>query len=163
MDAKNVSHPAFSRKAMKTAGVAGIALISFLAGTFFSAHMTHPQVVEAQSDHVFELMVYHTLPGKAQDLESIFQDVSRLQTKHGLKAIGYWVPDSKDDPAWENTFVYLLDHPSRQAAAANWSALHSDPAFPPYRTAAVPLIQQVDGKFKVDEVFMRPSVYSEMK
>jgi hypothetical protein len=162
VDTTNVSHQTFSRKMVKMSGVAAIALISFLAGTFFSARITHPQVVEADSDHVFELMVYHTLPGKTSDLESIFQDVSKLQSKHGLKAIGYWVADSKD-PAWENTFVYLLDHPSRQAAETNWSALHSDPAFPPYRTAAIPLIQQADGKFKVDEVFMRPTVYSDMK
>jgi NIPSNAP len=147
---------------MKLANVAAIVLASFLAGTFFSARITHPQVVKADSGHVFELMVYHALPGKAQDLESVFQDVSKLQAQHGLKAVGYWVPDSKD-PAWENTFVYLLDHPSRQAAEANWTALHSDPAFPPYRKVAAPLIQQINGEYKVDEVFMRPSVYSDLK
>jgi NIPSNAP len=157
----NDSRLIFSSKAMKSASVAAIALISFLAGTFFP-RITHPQIVQADSDHVFELMVYHALPGKAQDLESVFQGLSKLQAKHGLKAIGYWLPDSKD-PAWENTFVYLLDHPSREAAETNWNALHSDPAFPPYRKAAAPLIQQVDGEYKVDEVYMRPSIYSDMK
>jgi hypothetical protein len=144
--------------------MACIALISFFAGMLFHARMTHsdPDVVEANSDHVFELMIYHALPGKTPDLESIFHDVSKLQARHGLKAVGYWVPRG-NDPAWENTFVYLLIHPSRQAAETNWNALHSDPAFLPYRNAAAPLIQQVNGVYKVDEVYMQPTLYSDMQ
>jgi len=152
----------FCRKAIKAAGPACVALIAFFAGAQFHTHMAHPEVVEANSDHIFELMIYHTLPGKAPVLESVFHDVSKLQAKHGLKAIGYWVPNG-NDPAWENKFVYLVVHPSRQAAEANWNALHADPAFQPYFRAAAPLIQQVDGDYKVDEVYMRPAGYSDMK
>jgi NIPSNAP len=144
------------------AGPAWVALISFIAGALFHALMAHPQAVEADSDHTFELMIYHTLPGKAPALESVFRDVSKLQAKHGLKAVGYWVPN-ENDPPWENTFVYLLVHPSRQVAEANWNALHADPAFQPYFKAAAPLIQQVDGNYKVDEIYMRPADYSDMK
>ncbi|MGP8252586.1 MAG: NIPSNAP family protein [Terracidiphilus sp.] len=107
-------------------------------------------------------MIYHTLPGKAPALESIFRDVSKLQAKHGLNAVGYWVPNG-NDPAWENTFVYLVVHPSRPAAEANWNALHADPAFQPYRTVAAPLIQQADGNYQVDEVYMRPTDYSALR
>jgi hypothetical protein len=140
-----------------------IALISFFAGMLFHARVTHPKTVEAAaSGNVFELMIYHTLPGKAPALESIFQDVSKLQTKHGLNSVGYWVPNG-NDPAWENTFVYLVDHPSRQSAEANWNALHADPAFQPYRKAAAPLIQKENGEYKVDEIYMRPTDYSAMK
>jgi hypothetical protein len=124
--------------------------------------MTRPEVVEAASDHIFELMIYHTLPGKAPALESIFRDVSKLQAKHGLNAVGYWVPKG-NDPAWENTFAYLVVHPSREDAEANWKALHADPAFQPYFKAAAPLIQQVNGDYQVDEVYMRPTDYSAMK
>jgi hypothetical protein len=59
-------------------------------------------------------MVYHTLPGKVPALESIFRDVSKLQTKHDLNVVGYWVPDT--DPAWANAFIYLVAHPSRATA-----------------------------------------------
>jgi NIPSNAP len=144
------------------AAPACIALLSFFAGMLFHARMSPPEIVEAASDHVFELMIYHALPGKATALESIFRDVSKLQAKHNLHAVGYWVPDG-NDPAWKDTFVYLVVHADRQAAEANWNALHADPAFQPYFKAAAPLIQQVDGNYKVDEVFMHPTGYSALK
>ena len=141
--------------------VLGIALLSFAAGSLTSTRFLHPTPVRADSSHVFELMIYHTKPGKVAELESIFRDVSKLQAAHNLTAVGYWVPD--EDPAWKNTFVYLLSHPSLEEAKKNWNALHTDPAFLPYRKAAAPLIEQVNGAYRVDEVFMRPSEYSAMK
>ena len=84
-----------------------------------------------------------------------------LTVKHNLNAVGYWVPN--EDPAWKDTFVYLVVHPSMEEAKTNWNALHSDPSFLPYRKAAAPLIEQVDGAYRVGEVFMRPSEYSAMK
>jgi hypothetical protein len=137
------------------------ALLSFAAGALLSAALQRPRPVDAASDRVFELMIYHTLPGKASALESVFRDSYKLQAKYGLDVIGYWVPN--DDPAWNDTFVYLIAHPSRAEADAHWKAFHADPAFPPLRAAAAPLIQQVNGDYKVDEIFMRPSDYSAMK
>jgi hypothetical protein len=58
--------------------------------------------------------VYHTAPGKVPELESIFRDVSKLQAKHDLSAVGYWVPD--EDSPWKNTFVYLVAHASKDDA-----------------------------------------------
>jgi NIPSNAP len=107
-------------------------------------------------------MVYHTQPGKVPALESIFKDLSKLQAKHGLNVIGYWVPND-DSPAWKDTFVYLIAHPSKDEATKNWAALHADPDFLPYRVAAVPLIETVNGAYHVDEVFMDPTDFSEMK
>ena len=137
------------------------ALLSFAAGSLFTARILRPTPVDASSNRVFELMIYHTLPGKASALESVFRDSYKLQAKYGLDVIGYWVPN--DDPAWNDTFVYLIAHPSRAEADAHWKAFHADPAFPPLRAAAAPLIQQVNGDYKVDEIFMRPSDYSAMK
>jgi hypothetical protein len=137
------------------------ALVSFLAGSLCTARLTHLTEVRADSNRVFQLMIYHTVPGKSPDLESVFRDVSKLQTKYNLNVVGYWVPN--DDPAWKDTFVYLVVHPSRDAADANWKALHADPEFLPYRKAAEPLIRQVNGAFDVDVVYMRPTDYSAMK
>ncbi len=117
--------------------------------------------VSADSNRVFELMVYHTLPGKVPALESIFRDVSKLQAKHGLDVVGYWVP--QDDPAWANTFVYLVAHRSQEEAKKNWDALHADPAFPAYRAQAAQLIEKAGEDYKVDEVFMRPADFSALK
>jgi hypothetical protein len=141
--------------------VCAIALASFAAGSLVTARLTHVQQVRADSNHVFELMVYHTVPGKVPALESIFRDVSKMQTKYGLNVVGYWVPN--DDPAWANTFIYLVAHPSMEQGKKNWHALHADPAFPPYREQAVPLIEKVNDEFHVDEVYMRPTEYSAMK
>lgn len=137
------------------------ALLSFVAGSLITARLTRLSRVNADSHRVFELMVYHTVPGKVPALESIFRDVSKLQTRHALDVIGYWVPN--DDPAWANTFIYLVAHPSREEAKKNWDALHADPDFPEYRKQAVPLIEKVDDAFHVDEVYMRPTDFSAMK
>jgi len=139
----------------------GIAVLSFAAGALLAGRLMHLRSVSADSNHVFELMVYHTMPGKAPALESIFRDLSKLQQTHDLKVVGYWVPT--EDSEWKNTFVYLISHASREDGEANWKALHADPAFPPYRKAAEPLIEKVNNEFRVDEVYMRPSDFSSMK
>ena len=141
--------------------ICGTALVSFAAGGLVTGYVLRPKPVEASGNRVFELMIYHTVPGKASALESVFRDVSKLQAKHGLDVVGYWVPN--EDSPWNNTFVYLIAHPSRAEADAHWDELHTDPAFPPYRSAAAPLIQQVNGDYQVDEIYMRGSDFSAMK
>jgi len=141
---------------------AATAVACFACGSLITAPIIHMQQVKADSNRVFELMVYHTEPGKVPALESIFTDVSKLQAKHGLNVLGYWVP-SDESPAWKDTFVYLIAHPSQDDAKRNWDALHADPAFLPYRKAAVPLIEKVNGAFHVDEVFMHPTDFSPLK
>jgi NIPSNAP len=136
-------------------------VLSFMGGSLFPMGWTNLHEVHANENRVFELMIYHTVSGKVPALESIFRDVSRQQAQYNLKVLGYWVPD--EDPAWKDTFVYVVEHPSREAAEANWRALHSDPAFLPYRRAAEPLIEKVNGSYHVDEVYMRPSEFSPLK
>jgi hypothetical protein len=150
-----------NRSRFKGRIVCGTALVSFAAGSLLTAQLTHLSQARADSNHVFQLMVYHAVPGKVPALESIFRDVSKLQAKHDLNVVGYWVPN--DDPAWANTFIYLVAHPSQEEAKKNWNALHADPALPEYRKQAAPLIEKVDEGHKVDEVYMRPTDYSAMK
>jgi NIPSNAP len=137
------------------------ALVSFVSGSLFTSRVMHLREVRADSNRLFELMIYHTVSGKVPALESIFRDVAKLQTKYHLNVVGYWVPN--EDPAWKDTFVYLVVHPSRKEAEANWHALHADPEFLPYRKSAEPLIEKVNGNFKVDEVYMRPTDFSAMR
>jgi len=136
-------------------------LVSFAAGSLITARLMHAAEAKAETNRVFELMIYHTVPGKVPDLESDFRDSHKLQAKHGLNVIGYWVPN--EDPAWNNTFIYLIAHPSRVQADANWHALHTDPEFLQYRNRALPLIEHVNDGYKVDEIYMRPSDFSAMK
>jgi hypothetical protein len=149
------------RSKYKAWTVCAIAFLSFAAGSLLTAHLIHLSHVRADSNRVFELMIYHAVPGKGPELESIFRDVSKLQAKYDLNVVGYWVPN--DDPAWKDTFIYLVAHPSLDEAKKNWRAFHADPSFPQYRKAAEPLIQKANDEYRVDEVYMRPSDYSAMK
>jgi hypothetical protein len=40
------------------------ALVSFAAGSLLTARLMHQEQVRADSNRVFELMIYHTVPGK---------------------------------------------------------------------------------------------------
>src|SRR5438552_13391552 len=128
----------FNRSRFKRWIVCGASLLSFATGSFVTARLIHAQEAKADSDRVFELMVYHTVPGKVPALESIFRNVSKLQDKHNLNVLGYWVPEN--DPAWANTFICLVAHPSREAAKKNWAPLNPDPAFRKYRAGPAPII-----------------------
>jgi hypothetical protein len=78
------------------------------------------------STEVFELRVYHATEGKLPELLARFRDhTDKLFAKHGLKSVAYWTP--VDEPQKNNTLIYILQHPSREAAAANWKAFQDDP------------------------------------
>jgi NIPSNAP len=139
----------------------GVALLAFAAGSFTTARLMGANQARADNNRVFELLVYHAVPGKVPALESIFRDVAKLQTKHDLNVIGYWVPE--DNPAWADTFVYLVAQPSLEEAKKNWQALHADPAFPKYKEEAIQIVEKAGGVYRVDEVYMRPTDYSAMK
>ena len=138
--------------------VLGIALVSFAAGSLVTARLSHLNQVRADSDRVFELRIYHTVPGKEPALESRFRDTtSKLLAKHDLKVVGYWVPE--DAPAWDNTFIFMLAHSSREAAKKNWDTMRADPEF----QAMVKSEQTEKTVEKVDSTYMRPTDFSPMK
>jgi len=145
---------------MKGAGwtVCGIALVSFAAGSLITARLAHVNQVRADSNRVFELRVYHAVPGRVPALESRFRDTaSKLLTKHDLKAVGYWVPE--DASAFDNTFIYILAHPSREEAKKNWDAMHADPGFQEMVKS-----EQTDKLVeRVDSTYMHPTDFSPMK
>jgi hypothetical protein len=138
--------------------VCGIALLSFAAGSLFTARLAHIDQVRADNNRLFELRVYHTLPGKVPELETRFRDTtSKLLTKHDLNVVGYWVPEGA--PAWDNTFIFMLAHPSREEAKKNWAAFLADPGF-----QEVLKTEQADKTVeKIDVTYMRPTDFSPMK
>jgi NIPSNAP len=138
--------------------VCGIALASFAAGSLITARLSHITQVRADSNRVFELRVYHAVPGKLSALESRFRDTaSKLLAKHDLKAVGYWVPE--DAVAWDNTFIYILAHPSREEAKKNWDAMMADPELQGVLKSeqANKLVE------KIDSTYMRPTDFSPLK
>jgi len=138
--------------------VLGIALLSFVAGSLVTARLAHVKQVRADSDRVFELRIYHTVPGKEPALEARFRNtISKLLAKHDLKVVGYWVPE--DNPAWDNTFIFMLAHSSMEDAKKNWDAMRADPEF----QAMLKSEQTEKTVEKIDSTYMRPTDFSPMK
>jgi hypothetical protein len=114
--------------------------------------------VRADSNRVFELRVYHAVPGKLPALESRFRDTtSNLLAKHDLKVVGYWVPE--DAQAWDNTIVDITAYASREEANKNWDAMMADPEF----QAVIKSEQANKLVDKIDSTYMRPTDFSPMK
>jgi hypothetical protein len=137
----------------------GVALVAFAAGLFTAGRISHLDEVRADSNRVFELRIYHALPGKLPAMESRFRDTtSKLLVKHDLSVIGYWTPDSKS-PAWDNTFVFLLAHSSREEAEKNWREMAADPSF----EEIIKSEQNERLLDKADTTYMQPTDFSAMK
>jgi len=137
--------------------VCGIALLSFAAGSLISVRLAQISQVRADSNRVFELRVYHTVPGKVPALESRFRDsTSKLLAKHDLNVVGYWVPE---DAAWDNTFIFMVAHSSREEAKKNWDAMRADPGFQEMLKSE----QTEKTVEKIDSTYMRPTDFSRMK
>jgi hypothetical protein len=135
-----------------------IALVSFAAGSLMTARLMHVDQVRADSNRVFELRVYHAVPGKLPALESRFRDTTaKLLAKHDLMVVGYWVPE--DAPGWENTFVSIMAYPSREEANKNWAALLADPEF----QAVIKSEQANKLVIKEDSIYMNPTDFSPTK
>ena len=135
------------------------AALSFAAGSWITARFTALPKVEADSNRVYELRIYHTLPGRLPALLSRFRDhTRRIFDQHGMTSVGYWVP--QDAPLKENELIYILAHPSRDAATKNWDAFRNDPEWQKVAKAS-----EADGKIveKVDNYFMDPTDFSKLK
>ena len=147
-----------NRRKFRGWSVCGIALVSFVAGSFITALLGNLSQVRADSNRVFELRVYHAVPGKLPALEARFRDTtSKLLAKHNLNVVGYWV--SENAPGSDETFVWIVAHASREEAKRNWDDLRADPAFQEMIKS-----EQADKLVeKVDVTYMRPADFSPIK
>jgi NIPSNAP len=108
---------------------------------------------------VFELRTYHSAPGKMKALHARFRDhTNKLFEKHGMTVIGFWNPI--DPEKGEQTLIYLLAFPSKEAAKKSWQAFRDDPEWKAVREAS-----EQDGKLvdKVESVYLNPTDYSPLK
>ena len=78
------------------------------------------------ANRVFELRTYTAQPGKFEAMKNRFREsILPLFKKHNLEVVGFWTPS--DAPTSTNTLIYILAHPSREAAKQNWDAFMADP------------------------------------
>jgi len=100
---------------------------------------------------VFELRVYHAAAGKLSELEARFRDHTiKIFARHGMKSVAYWTP--LDEPEKSNTLIYILHHPSREAATANWKAFQEDPEWKSVKEkseANGKLVEKIDSTYLV--------------
>ena len=138
--------------------IGGMAVLAFVVGSLLTASLAGPQRVTAASDRVFELRVYHALPGKLPALESRFRDkTSKILARHHLDVVGYWTTDAGS--AAENDFIWVVGHTSWEDGKKNWDAMRTDPEFQEMVKAeqAEKLVE------KVDVTQMRPTDFSATK
>ena len=138
-------------------------LVALLAGTFAAGiavgRSGRPAAPADQAARVFELRTYTSPPGQLPTLQKRFREHTvEIFARHGMTSIGYWTP--QDSARSQNTIVYLLAHPSRQAARDNWAAFGRDPEWREVARAS-----EANGKIveKVESVFLDPLDFSPMK
>lgn len=75
---------------------------------------------------IYELRIYTANEHRHGYLIKRFREhTDRIFRKHGLEAIGYWLP-TEGPPKKKRRFVYILKHPSRYAAYQNWIHFRTD-------------------------------------
>jgi hypothetical protein len=141
----------------------GISLALLLVGTFSAgivvATSIRPASAFGTEARVFELRTYTTPPGQLPALHRRFREhTMALFARHGMTNVVYLTPS--DSARRENTLVYLLAYPSRQAARDSWAAFSADPEWQRVRAES-----EANGKIveKVESVFLDPTDFSPMK
>ena len=110
--------------------------------------------------HVYELRTYTCNEGKLETLKARFRDHTiEIFKRHGMESVGYWVP--QDPEKSKTTLIYILVHPSREAANKNWKEFSSDPEW-----KKVAAESEANGKILAkppESVFMDPADFSKLK
>jgi hypothetical protein len=105
---------------------------------------------------VYELRIYHVAPGKMANLLARFRNpVERLFKKHGVKTVACWT--GLEEPTKSNTFIYIVEHESREAAAATWKAFAADPDWQSAKAKSEENGKLVD---KIDATFLALTDFS---
>jgi hypothetical protein len=133
-------------------------LLQTLSATLFLplSGATRGNGQEAGMETVYELRIYHVVPGKLDELLARFRDhTDKLFARHGMKSLAYWTP--VDEPQKGVTLIYILQHPSRTAATENWKAFQDDPEW-----KSVKAKSEENGKLveKVDSTYMSLTDFS---
>ena len=111
-------------------------------------------------NRVFELRTYTCNEGKLEALKARFRDHTiEIFKRHGMESIGYWVP--QDPEKSKTTLIYIIAHPSREAATKNWNEFRNDPEW-----KKVAAESEANGKILAkppESVFMDPTDFSQIK
>ena len=133
-----------------------------VVGVIFGALGTGWGLAAQQADsRVFELRMYTAMPGKRDVLSARFRDhTAAMFEQAGITNVGYWTAVTGDDT--DDTFIYMLAYPSREARDEMWSVLGENPEFQRLIVAAErsPERKLVD---TIDARMLVPTEYSALR
>lgn len=76
---------------------------------------------------IYELRVYHPVPGQMANLLARFEDHTiALWEKHGIRPIGFWTTLIGES---SNELTYILQWESLADRETKWTAFQNDPAW----------------------------------
>jgi len=111
-----------------------------------------------QEGPVYELRIYKANENRFDHLVTRFRDYTdRIFARHNMEALGYWVP-SDGTTRQKRRIVYVLKHPSRYAAYANWIHFTNDREW--QKVLDMPLFRGLLAE-KPTSIFMTRNQYSE--
>ena len=113
-----------------------------------------------KNSRCYELRTYTAAPGKLEELHARFRNHTlKIFKKHGMEVVGFWGPTDKEKGS-ENTLVYLLAFPNREARDNAWKSFRADAEW-----QAALKESEKNGKLteKVDSVIMSSTDYSPHK
>lgn len=136
-----------------------LALVGFTFGIVGSAWA----IAERQraASRVYELRVYKTMPGKREALANRFRDhTAAMFEQAGMTNVGYWNAASGDDA--DDTFVYMLAYPSREARDETWRELGT---FEDFQEIIIAVERDEERKLvdSIDARILEPMSYSALR
>ena len=142
---------------MTKAKVVVVAAAAFAAGLAARGVLPATPVAHAQgAAKVYEMRTYVVPEDKIEALHTRFRaHTLRMFQKHGIANVAYFRP--QDPEKAKTTLIYLISHPSRQAADQNWAAFGKDPEW--QKIAADSGV----GRVQITREFLEPTDYSPMK
>jgi hypothetical protein len=106
---------------------------------------------------VYELRIYHCIPGRLPDLNKRFENTTlRLWEKHGIRQVGFWTDLIGDS---NQKLTYMLEWNSLADREQKWSAFVTDPEWLAARAET-----EKNGQIiaRVENSILAPTAYSKM-
>lgn len=113
------------------------------------------------AEQVYELRVYKTMPGQREALADRFRDhTAAMFERAGMTNVGYWNAVTGDDI--EDTFIYMLAYPSREARDEMWRELGT---FEDFQKIIIAVERDEDRKLvdSIDARILEPTSYSALR
>jgi hypothetical protein len=107
---------------------------------------------------MYELRIYHCMPGRLPDLNKRFETITlKIWEKHGIRQVGFWtvlVGDSNMD------LYYILEWKDMAERERLWNVFMADPEWQTKRAETEkngPIVA------KITNLFLSPTQYSRIK